>query len=222
MLTCLPSLPSISIPCGGLDLKIALAKPSRCWNYRCAVTCLACFCGSLAWEFWDTLESAGKETGLDIATSRSQWLCAVSGCIPSSRKLFLEMGHIIMSVIVGAFRDGMIPLISTLDFHLIYIFLKQVLFCSSDWTAHDVELTAILPQPLRGWGYRSEPPCLVFLPHLIKRWGSDTLENCPEQVIKWQRKTTGFLVSTMRMLVRLLGWTSCKCFQTAFWFQAKF
>lgn len=55
-----------------------------------------------------------------------------------------------MSVVVGAFRDGMVSLISTLDFHLIYIFSKQVLFCSSDWIGtHDVytqgclELTAI-------------------------------------------------------------------------------
>lgn len=55
-----------------------------------------------------------------------------------------------MSVVVGAFRDGMVPLISTLNFHLIYIFSKQVLFCSSDWIGtHNVctqgclELTAI-------------------------------------------------------------------------------
>lgn len=150
---------------------------------RCAVPCLTCFCGSLAWEFWDTQESAGKETGLNIATSRFQWLCAVSECIPPSRKLFLEMGHIIMSVVVGAFRDGMVPLISTLDFHLIYLFSKQILFCSSGWIGtHDVctqgclELTAILPQPLRWWGYCCEPPSLVFLSFLIKRRGSDTWE----------------------------------------------
>lgn len=59
---------------------------------------------------------------------------AVSGCIPPSRELFLEMKHIIISVIVGAFRDGITLLISTLDFYLIYIFSKQVLFCSSGWT----------------------------------------------------------------------------------------
>lgn len=44
------------------------------------------------------------------------------------------MKHIIISVIVGAFRDGITLLISTLDFYLIYIFSKQVLFCSSGWT----------------------------------------------------------------------------------------
>lgn len=59
---------------------------------------------------------------------------SVSGCIPPSRELFLEMKHVIISVIVGAFRDGITLLISTLNFYLIYIFSKQVLFCSSGWT----------------------------------------------------------------------------------------
>lgn len=103
--------------------------------------------------------------------------CAVSGCIPPSRELFLEMKRIIMSV-MGAFRDGMIPLISTLDFHLIYVFSKQVLFCSSGWTGtHDVELTAILPRPLRWWGlllwatrsgFSSSPDKKVRLRHFGK------------------------------------------------------